>query len=136
MSYEIPIEAGKIREFARATQSRSDDHVGPDAIITPTFLATARLVWQPAEENPLAGISLDMRRVLHAEEEYRFSGRVPRAGETLTVTAAIGDEWTKVGKRGGTMRFLTTVNEFRDSSGALVAEQITTLVETAKAPEQ
>ena len=75
-----------------------------------------------------------MRRVLHAEEEFRFHGRVPHAGETLTVTARIGEEWTKEGKRGGTMRFITTVNEYRDAAGELVAEQITTLVETGKAP--
>lgn len=135
MSYEIPIEAGKIREFARATQSRDEHYQGADAIVPPTFLTTARMTWQPADENPLAGVSLDLRRVLHAEEEYRFHGRVPGAGESLTVTARIGDEWTKEGKRGGTMRFMTMVNEFRDAGGELVAEQITTLVETAKAPE-
>jgi len=134
VSYEIPLEAGKIREFARATQSRDDHYQGAEAIITPTFLTTARNTWQPAEDNPLAGIELDLRRVLHAEEEFRFHGRVPSAGETLTVTGRIGEEWTKEGRRGGTMRFITTVNEFRDAAGVLVAEQITTLVETGKAP--
>jgi len=134
VTYEVPIEAGKIREFARSVQSRNDAYAGSDAIVTPTFLTTARNTWQPAEDNPLAGVTLDLRRVLHAEEEYRFHGRVPHAGETLTVTARIGDEWTKEGKRGGTMRFITMVNEFRDAAGELVAEQITTLVETGKAP--
>ena len=46
MTYEIPLEAGKIREFARATQSRDDHFQGPDAIITPTFLTTAGFFWQ------------------------------------------------------------------------------------------
>ena len=136
MSYEIPVEAGKIREFARAVQSRDARYQGRYAVITPTFLTTARNTWAPADDNPLAGITLDLRRVLHAEEEFRFHGRVPRAGETLTVTSRLGDEWTKEGKRGGSMRFITTVNEFRDTAGELVAEQITTLVETAKAPER
>lgn len=134
MTYEIPLEAGKIREFARSVQSRDEAYSGADAIITPTFLTTARNTWQPADDNPLAGITLDLRRVLHAEEEFRFHGRVPRAGETLTVTSRLGEEWTKEGKRGGTMRFITTVNEYRDAAGELVAEQITTLVETGKAP--
>src|SRR5690606_21932667 len=93
MSYDIPIEAGKIREFARAVQSRATDHTGSAATIPPTFLTTAGMSWQPPAESPLAGIALDLRRVLHAEEEYRFHGRVPHAGETLTVTARIGDEW-------------------------------------------
>ena len=71
-------------------QSRDERHQGATAVITPTFLTTARNTWQPAEDNPLAGITLDMRRVLHAEEEFRFHGRVPAAGETLTVTARTG----------------------------------------------
>ncbi len=50
------------------------------------------------------------------------------------MTYEIPIEWTKEGRRGGTMRFITTVNEFRDAAGVLVAEQITTLVETGKAP--
>lgn len=40
----------------------------------------------------------------------------------------------KEGRRGGRMRFAKLVNEFRDGEGAVVAEQVTTVVETARPP--
>jgi hypothetical protein len=93
-------------------------------------------VWEDMSKSPLVDVGFDLRRVLHGEEEYVFHGRVPRAGETLTVTTRMGDRYEKEGKRGGTMRFATVVNEFRDEAGELVAEQLTTIVETAKPPKQ
>ena len=82
----------------------------------------------------MAGIDCDLARVLHGEEEYGFLGPPPRAGQTLTVTSRLGDQWKKEGKRGGVMRFATIVNEYRDAAGDLVAEQRTTVIETGKAP--
>lgn len=136
MSYEIPIERGKIREFARATQSKNDMHLGPDPIIPATFLTTARMVWEPRDQSPMGKLGLDMRRVLHGEEEYVFHGPPPRAGQTLTVETRLEREWEKEGKRGGKMRFARVVNEFRDEVGRLVAEQHSTVVETARPPKR
>ena len=136
MSYEIPIERGKIREFARATQSKNPAYLGPDPITPPTFLTTARLVWEPRSESPMAKLGFDMRRVLHGEEEFIFHCPPPRAGQTLTVETRLDREWQTEGKRGGKMRFARVVNEFRDEAGNLVAEQRTTVVETARPPAQ
>ena len=77
-----------------------------------------------------------MRRVLHGEEEYIFHGPPPRAGQTLTVEARLGERWEKEGKRGGTMRFARVINEFRDAAGNLVAEQRSVVVETARPPKR
>ena len=134
MSYEIPIERGKIREFARATQSKSPDYQGIAPVIPATFLTTARLVWEPRSEAPIAKLGFDMRRILHGEEEYVFHGPPPRAGQTLTVETRLDGQWEKQGKRGGTMRFARIVNEYRDEAGALVAEQRSVVVETARPP--
>ena len=53
--YEIPIERGKIREFALATKSKHPDYDAPDAVIPPTFLTTAQNFWQPPGTNAIAG---------------------------------------------------------------------------------
>lgn len=133
MSYEIPIERGKIREFARAAQSRNDAYESPNAVIPPTFLTTATNFWS-TDAHPATALGFELARVLHGEEEYEFFGPPPHAGQTLTATSRLGDQWEKEGKRGGVMRFAKLVTEFRDQSGALVAEQRTTIIETAKPP--
>ncbi len=134
--YEFPIERGKIREFARATKSRNPDYEGDDAVVPATFLTSARLVWEPADQSPIADLGFAVARTLHGEEEYIFHGPPPGAGQTLQVTTRLLDQYEKEGKRGGTMRFAVIVNEFRDAGGTLVAEQRTTVVETAKAPKE
>ena len=136
MSYEMPIERGKVREFARATHSRNPAYGGPDAIIPPTFLTHARLAWEPKAQSQVAALGFDMRRVLHGEEEYVFHGPPPRVGETLTVETRTEERWEKEGARGGTMRFARVVNDFRDRSGRLVAEQRSVIVETARPPRR
>lgn len=136
MTYEFPIERSKIREFARATHSRADAHRGERPIIPPTFLTAARLAWEPRAQSPLAQLDLDMRRILHAEEEYVFHGPPPAAGQTMHVDTRLVDQWEKEGKRSGKMRFVLVVNEFRDDAGTLIAEQRSTLVETSKAPDK
>jgi hypothetical protein len=136
VSYEIPLERGKVREFARATQSRHAAYQGEAPRIPATFLTTARLVWEPRSEAPIAKLGFDMRRILHGEEEYVFHGPPPRAGQTLTVETRLDSQWEKEGKRGGTMRFARIVNEYRDASGRLVAEQRSVIVETARPPKQ
>lgn len=131
--FEMPIERGKVREFARATQSGNPAHDGPEPVIPPTFLVTA-MTWEPEDENPAWQLGFELARLLHGEEEYIFHGPCPRAGQTLSVTSRLGEQFEKAGKRGGTMRFGTVVREYRDAAGVLVAEQRTTLIETA-APE-
>jgi hypothetical protein len=132
----MPLEHGKVREFARATKSRNPAYAGPEAVVPATFLTHARLAWEPKEESAIGQLGFDMRRVLHGEEEYVFHGPPPRVGQTLTVTTRIDDRWEKEGKRGGSMKFARVVNEFRDAEGRLVAEQRSVVVETARPPKE
>jgi hypothetical protein len=135
MGYEIPIERGKIREFARATQSRNPEYDGPDAVIPATFLTTAGNLWATGPY-PSAQLGFDLGRLLHGGEEYEFFGPPPRAGQTLTASSRLGEQWQREGRRGGVMRFAEVVTEYRDGSGNVVAVQRTTLIETAKAPSE
>lgn len=132
MSYRMPLEEGKVREFARATQSRNPAYHGSDAIIPATFLTHARLAWEPRNEAQIEQLGFELRRILHGEEEYVFHGPPPQVGQTLTVSTRTEERWEKEGKRGGTMRFARIVNEFHDASGNLVATQSSVIVETAK----
>jgi len=136
MSYTMPIELGKIREFARAVKTRHPAHKGEHPVIPPTFLVSSRTLWEPTSESGIAKLGFDMRRILHGEEEYIFHGPLPRAGQVLTCEARVVDRYEKPGKRGGTMRFGVVVTEFRDADGTLVAEARSTLVETEKAPKK
>lgn len=135
MTYEIAIERGKVQEFALATQSANPMYQSPEPVMPATFLTTARLVWEPSDQSPIAGLGLDLPRLLHGEEEYVFHGPPPEAGQTLSVETRLDAEWEKQGRRGGAMRFLRVVNEFRDESGRIVAEQRSVLVVTARAPK-
>jgi hypothetical protein len=134
-AYDMPIERGKIREFARSTGSERREYLEDnDAPVPPTFLRTAAF-WQPAGAvSPLAGTKLNLSRILHGEQEYVFFGPPPHAGQTLHIQPRLESITEKEGKRGGTMRVITTVEDFTDEAGNLVAQSRSTLIETGKAP--
>jgi hypothetical protein len=125
-SWEVVVEQGKIRDFAEAMQSTAPSFRGPDAISPPTFLITAAS-WAP--RGARVELGFDRRRVLHGEQEFVFHGPPPRAGTVLEATERLADSYEKSGARGGTMRFAVVVTEFRDATGALVAEAICTVIE-------
>jgi hypothetical protein len=133
-SYSMPLERGKIREFAQATGSEASEYVDDrQPPIPPTFLRTA-VFWSTPESSPMGGVKLDLRRILHGEQEYVFFGEPPRAGTELTVTSRLESVTEKEGKRGGTMTLIVVVDDFTDESGRLVAQGRSTLIQTAKAP--
>jgi hypothetical protein len=132
----MPVERGKVREFAVATGSAADEYLtDPAPVIPPTFLRTTAF-WAPPGASSLPGdIKLDLRRILHGEQEYTFFGPPPRAGATLTVTQRVESVTTKQGKRGGEMLIIVFVSDFADTSGKLVAQGRQTLIQTGKAPQ-
>src|SRR5690606_15310403 len=96
-----------------------------------TFLITKRF-WSEPGEDLWASLSLDMRRVLHAEEGYEFFGAPPAPGTELEFTSYLEGVTHKPGRRGGEMRFATVATDFFDEVGELRARNRTTIVETAK----
>jgi acyl dehydratase len=127
------VERGKIAEFARAVLNESPEHDKPDAVAPPTFPQSMAL-WRMRRGGPreVGRRGMDMRRVLHGEQEFEYV-RPLRAGDVLTATSAVKDEYEKAGKRGGTMKFVVTETTFRDQDGEVVAYSRGTTIVTSKA---
>jgi len=131
----MPVERGKIREFAKACLTDNPEYTAaPAPPVPPTFL-TVRNFWMSAATSPLARVGLDLRRLLHGGEEYVFHGPPPRAGDELTMQTRVDAVYEKDGKRGGSMTFVETVTEFHDRAGRLRAECRSTAIETARVPD-
>jgi hypothetical protein len=130
--FEMPIELGKIREFAKATKSSRPEYDGEEAIAPATFLMTAAF-WSGPDNTAWPAGSIDLARLLHGEQEFVFHGPPPAAGTRLRAQARIDRVFEKEGRRGGSMTFGESVIEFFDAStGELVAESRSTAIETAK----
>ncbi|MCD4533010.1 MaoC family dehydratase N-terminal domain-containing protein [Nocardioides sp. cx-169] len=122
----MPIERGKVREYARATGAARPAYLeDPEAPIPPTFLATVtfwttvgRTLGGPEVRQACAeiGIEPDVRSLLSLEQEYVIHGRVPRAGEELRVEERLHGIETKHGRR-GPMVLVRFVLEFSDDHG-------------------
>jgi acyl dehydratase len=131
--YDMVVERGKIREFARATMSRNPDYFDdPVAVSPPTFLMTSAF-WSTSG-GPTQTLNIDFARLLHGGQEFTFHGPPPRAGTKLTARGRVADIYEKEGKRGGTMQFIEVVTDFSDESGNVVAEAKSVLIITGQAP--
>jgi hypothetical protein len=133
--FRVVIEEGKVREFARAVKSSNEAYTaeGPQGTSPATFLASSAF-WQGPDASPWGDAKLNWERILHGEQEFVFPGPPPAAGTELTAEARVDRVYEKEGKRGGTMTFVELVTEYRDDSGAVVAESRSTIIETSQAP--
>lgn len=132
----LDLEAGKVREFARAVHADLTDLSGPGGRLTvpATFLTTTNFA---EEAEAIADeLGFDLGRMLHAEQEYDFPGAPPLAGTRLHATSRIQERFTKQGRRGGLMTFAVRETEFRDDDGTLVATARMTAVETQAAAHE
>jgi acyl dehydratase len=142
LEFELPVERGKVREFALAVGEDNPIFFDPeearrqglpDIVAPPTFTVTQ--LWQVSRDEREArlGANLDYERVLHGEQEFRFT-RLPFAGEVLTGRMRISRDVTKEGRRGGAMRFVTYESVFTDGEGDEVLTAYYTLLQTEKDP--
>ena len=134
--FRVVVEEGKVREFARATKSSNPDYLGEGPATSPVTFLTSSAFWQGPENSPWGDTPLNFERVLHGEQEFVFPGPPPPPGTVLNAEARIDKVYEKEGKRGGTMTFVEVVYEYRDESGAVVAESRSTIIETSQAPEE
>jgi hypothetical protein len=109
------VEGSRVRAFANAVGYRGPG-VPPTIVTVPEIAAGLDHV----VSDPRLGI--DLSRVLHGEQEYRWSRPVV-AGETLTASATI----ESVRHKGG-MRFVVLSTDVRDEAGELVASGRSTLI--------
>jgi acyl dehydratase len=111
--FRMVVEEGKIREFARATRSRSAEHLRPRDPVSPvTFLASCAL-WMDEENSAWRGVTRDFANILHGEQEFFFPGPPPAAGAELIGLQSIDRTYAKTGARGGAMTFTEVVTRFR-----------------------
>jgi hypothetical protein len=123
--WDFVVEAGKVREFARAVHD--DNAVG---VAPPTFPVSATAAY--VEHLVVEVLKLDRRRTVHGEQEYEYR-RPLRAGDRLRCRARVVEDYVKDGKRGGRMRFVVCETEMRDAAtGDLVVRERATAIETAE----
>ncbi len=114
--FRMVVEEGKVREFARATRSRSAEHFRPRDPVSPvTFLASSAL-WMDEENSAWQGVTRDFANILHGEQEFLFHGPPPVAGTELIGLQSIDRTQEKTGARGGAMTFTEVVSRFRSAS--------------------
>ena len=138
--FELPVREEHVEDFARAVgednpvffDAQAAEQSGfPGVVAPPTFSVTQIFEVPRDERERRLGANLDYGRVLHGEQEFVYR-RLPVAGETLTGRMRIAKDFTKEGKRGGTMRFVTYESVFTDREGVEVLTAYYTLIETAK----
>ncbi|ONH55590.1 hypothetical protein CcI49_28730 [Frankia sp. CcI49] len=133
--FQFPVEAGHILLFARAL-GYPDSGCAPAAdgsvVAPPTFLQASaqydpEFPLRPRAGEPWLGSGRTASGVepmaggggLHAEQHFEYH-RLLQVGEVLTVSRTEGKTWEKSGRRGGLLRFVETITEYRDATGAPV----------------
>ncbi len=135
--FTMPVEWGKVREFARSIRDPNPVYFDPDAArkecggipVPLTFLQTSAF-WQTAESAP--SLNFDMRRILHGEQEFEFFKPI-LVGDTLTGVTKVADLYEKEGGRGGKMTFLVVETTYTNQKSERVAVSRSTLIETGQA---
>jgi acyl dehydratase len=142
LEFDLPVDRDKVQEFALAVGEDNPiffdvdaaKQAGlPDLVAPPTFTVTQIFAVAREEREKRLGANLDYGRVLHGEQQFEYK-RLPFAGETLKGRMRISKDFTKEGKRGGQMRFVTYESKYTDAEGEEVLTAYYTLIETAKDP--
>lgn len=140
VTFDLPVERDKVQDFALAVGEDNrvvlDPEAAaalgfPDVLSPPTFTVTQIFAVPREERERRLGANLDYGRVLHGEQEFVYR-RLPFAGEVLKGRMRISRDFTKEGRRGGRMRFVTYESTFTDAEGELVLTAYYTLIETVK----
>lgn len=134
--FEIPVERGKIREFAQAIDDDNPIYYDPvyarstrfGGILAPPTFTTTKLFWH--REGSTADLpGLDYRYVVHGEEEFEYLKPIV-AGDVLTCEGKITHAYEKEGKRGGKMIFVVFDYAFYNQRGEKVLLSCSTMIQT------
>ncbi len=132
----VPVESSHVLQFARACGYEDAPRTSP----TPTFLAAADTFdpdfdRRPRSDRPWFGPDDGREQKgasgFHASTEFEFM-RPLVVGETLQAEQRVGEVHTREGSRGGTLTFTSTITEFFDDTGSLVARLTWTNVSTGR----
>ena len=134
----LPIEAGKIREFARATGTEDAVHVdvsaaraaGHPAVVAPlTFPVTTAHLRDQARF--VERLGLDIARIVMGEVSWEYR-RPLHAGDVLHAHRTVESDTERESRR-GRMRLVGLVTEFTTEDGEVVLVQRETLIERGAA---
>ncbi|MGE3875924.1 MAG: MaoC family dehydratase N-terminal domain-containing protein [Parvibaculaceae bacterium] len=126
--WDFHVEAGKVREFARAVH---DAHAEDTMIAPPTFPVVAAAGF--VERLVATTLALDRSRTVHGEQSYDYLEPIV-AGDLLHCRARLTGDTVKAGKRGGAMRIITIEVEYRSAaSGRLICRETMTTIEKGAA---
>lgn len=125
----MPVEFGKIREYALATGADRPEYLSdPRAPIPPTFLSTV-VFWHDVHDMIVrpevlaacaqAGVLAEVSTLLSLEQEYVFHGELPRAGDELEPVSRFDGVDTRITDR-ARMVLIHFAVEFRDPGTARV----------------
>jgi acyl dehydratase len=157
--FRFPVEAGHILQFARAVGDPNPVYVDPayarslgfaDVLAPPTFYEAGAhfdptndcrpqpsppgVPWWGSSGVPTGDPDRESRNpgtTLHAETHVTY-GRHACAGEVLVARSRPGEEWTKVGKRGGELVFRDWSFDYHDADDEVVLTARTVAVSTAQ----
>jgi len=134
------VEFGKIREFARAIKDDNplyfDEEVAKreaGGVMPPPTFTMTQAFWDDGSSR--IDLGLDMRRVLHGEQEFEYVKPV-YAGDSLTGQGRISSVEKRPGKRGGEMTLVTLETEYKNQRGEVCMYSRSTIIETAKPVEK
>jgi len=137
----FPIERGKIREFALASQNSSPIHFDVEAAARAGFadipapltftVAMAFYAGGNATDLPLK-LGLDLSRVVDGERSWTFH-RKAIAGENLKVRTVLSEVSRRTNSAGREMRFITLETTFADQSGVPVITEKGRMIELGRA---
>ena len=140
IEFDLPVTLERVQDFAVAVDEDNPVFVDGDAArlagfpnipAPPTFTVTQIFEVPRDDRESRLGANLNYERVLHGEQEFTYN-RLPVAGETLKGKMRIAKDFTKEGRRGGQMRFVTYETRFEDEAGDEVLTALYTLIETSK----
>jgi acyl dehydratase len=133
-TYEV--ERNKIHELTTAIGDENPIYHGreaaqaagfPDVPLSPTS-PTLFSHWATRQKGPgLADIGIDVRRILHGEEEYEYIAPI-YPGDVLTGTTTLVDGKTRQGSGGRSMDILTTETRYVNQKNQHVLTTRTTIV--------
>jgi acyl dehydratase len=126
--FEMTIEAGKVREFARAVGDIGPAHYEPDPPVPLTFVATAAF-WGRDAADLLTSLGLDLSRALHGEEEFRYELPLA-AGMRLHAETRLVEQDERDSRRGGKIRRFVLQTTYTGPTGQTVLVQRRTILET------
>jgi acyl dehydratase len=119
------VTRSRLRAFARATGQHDPIYTDVEAAkqaghrdlpVPPTFFFSIELE-SPDPFGFLTGLGIDLRAVLHGEQEFAYH-RMAYAGDELSTRSRITDVYAK---KGGALQFLVRETTVTDADGALVA---------------